>query len=95
MMNREDRLQLARESKANKKKLVYYQKLVRRRRRAGEIPTRKVAIQNHCRECMGFTADDMPSLMACVKACTAPECWLYPWRLGALDETRTASNETD
>ena len=80
-------LELAREKKSKNAKLVNHRRLERRRRRSGEIPTQRFAIQNHCRECMGFTSDDMPSLRACVAACTAVECWVYPWRLGTLDET--------
>lgn len=66
--------------------MINCRKLKRRRRKPGEVATRTVAIQNMCRECMGFTADDMPSLAATVKACTAYECWLWPWRNGKIDE---------
>ena len=68
-----------------RKTLINCRLLKRRRRKPGEIPDPRTAIQNHCRECMGFTADDMPSLKACVEACTAYECWLHPWRVGVLD----------
>ena len=70
-------------------KLVNCRSLKRRRRKAGEIPDARTAIQNFCRECMGWSGDDMPSLKAKVKDCTAYECWLHPWRLGVLDEEDT------
>ena len=41
----------------------------------GEIATRSVAIRNQCIECMGYAAHE-------VKECSAPECWLYPYRMG-------------
>lgn len=47
----------------------------RRRRRPGEMPTAATAIRNHCLECVGYDAAE-------VRRCTAPECWLYPWRFG-------------
>ena len=78
------RARVERERKAG---LINCKILHRRRRCEGELPTPKMAIQNHCRECMGFSADDMPSLSAAVGACTAIECWLYPWRRGTLDES--------
>lgn len=46
-----------------------------RRREPDELAIPEIAIQNHCRECMGF----QPSL---VEGCTAPACWLHPLRLG-------------
>lgn len=54
-------------------------KLKRRRRRPGEVPTRKEAIRNMCFECMGWENTSY------IRECTAKECWLYPYRLGALD----------
>ena len=53
-------------------------KLRRRRRRKGEVASRKEAIRNFCLECMGYQVAE-------IKRCTATECWLYPWRLGMLD----------
>ncbi len=49
-----------------------------RRRRAGEVAQRALAIRNHCLECVGYNAAE-------VRRCTAKKCWLYPWRLGRLD----------
>lgn len=54
-------------------------KLKRRRRKKGEVASRKEAVRNFCLECMGYQ-------IAEVRRCTATQCWLYPWRLGALDE---------
>lgn len=49
--------------------------VLNRRREADEIAPADIAVQIHCRECMGF----QPSL---VEGCTAPKCWLYPLRMG-------------
>jgi len=51
----------------------------RRRRNLGELPRRKAAIRNHCLECVGWSNK-------AVRNCTAEKCWLWPWRLGALDK---------
>ena len=47
----------------------------RRRRKPDEIAAPRVAIRNHCLECVGYVGPE-------VERCTAPECWLYPWRMG-------------
>ena len=49
--------------------------VLNRRRAPDEFAIPEVAILNFCSECMGF----QPALIA---GCTAPECWLYPLRLG-------------
>jgi hypothetical protein len=49
--------------------------IVHRRRRAGEVSTARTAIRNHCIECMGYQARD-------VATCSAPECHLWPYRMG-------------
>ena len=54
-------------------------KLKSRRRKIGEICTRRDAIRNHCMECMGY-------MMAEIHRCDSFDCWLYPWRMGELDE---------
>lgn len=54
-------------------------KMKRRRRQCGEVASRKEAIRNFCLECMGYQQAE-------IRRCTATECWLYPWRLGALDD---------
>ncbi len=51
----------------------------RRRRLPDEIPTPKAAIRNHCLECVGYVVQE-------VELCTAPQCWLFPWRLGKTPE---------
>lgn len=59
----------------------------KRRRKPGEAPTRKDCIRNFCLECMHYQ-------IAEIRRCTATECWLYPYRLGALDkETIEAERE--
>ncbi len=50
-------------------------KIVRRRRRPGEIATARAAIHNHCLECCGYSGRE-------VHDCTGPGCWLWPYRLG-------------
>ena len=64
-------------------------KLCRRRRKLnGEYKSRKEAIRNMCLECMGYEMSE-------IKKCTAKECWLYPWRLGVLDEGSLAQEKED
>lgn len=46
-----------------------------RRREPDEIPIARVAIRNFCLECVGYLSNE-------VDLCTAPKCWVYPWRLG-------------
>ena len=48
----------------------------RRRRLPDEISTARAAIRNHCLECVGYESAE-------VARCTAPACWLYPYRFGA------------
>lgn len=38
-----------------------------------------VAIRNHCLECCGYLPVE-------VERCTAPACWLYPYRFGCTPE---------
>lgn len=49
---------------------------VRRRRLPGELATPMTAIRNHCLECCGWQSAE-------VRRCTAPKCWLYPYRMGS------------
>lgn len=58
-------------------KSINFKKVVMRRRKQNEIPSLRVAIRNHCLECMGYQTGEVP-------ICTSPECWLYPWRMGKL-----------
>jgi len=51
-------------------------KIQKRRRLPQEISTARAAIRNHCLECVGYESSEVAS-------CTAPACWLYPYRLGA------------
>jgi hypothetical protein len=58
-------------------------RILKRRRRPGEIATARTAIRNHCLECCGYDPAE-------VRRCTAPQCWLWPYRLGRsgpLDES--------
>lgn len=54
-------------------------KLSKNGRKLGELVTRKQAIRNFCYECMGYSYAEIPQ-------CCAPECWLFPFRQGAVDE---------
>ncbi len=51
-------------------------KIVHRGRLPHEVSTARVAMRNHCLECMGGQAEE-------VKLCTDPECHLWPYRLGS------------
>ena len=53
----------------------------KRPRKPGEIPTRKQAIRNFCVQCMGYEAAE-------VRRCTAPGCWLYPYRMGTVTKEK-------
>ena len=63
-------------------------KLSRRRRKPGEVATRKQAIRNMCLECMGYQ-------IAEVHKCTSEQCWLWPYRLGAKDSTENVEEVKD
>jgi len=54
------------------------QRLVKRRRRPHEISSRRIAIYNQCRECIGFDGDH--GLAAEVDACPGTDCPLWPVR---------------
>ena len=60
------------------------------RRRPGELRSRKDAIRSFCSECITGYGDDVGgngSILGAIRACAAWECHLWPWRLGAVDET--------
>ena len=63
----------------------YSNRLFKRRRLRGEVPTRLYAIQNQCRECVGFNSGGLGSIAENVRQCPATECWLWPWRNGNED----------
>ncbi len=54
-------------------------RILRRRREPGEVATPIIAIRNFCLECCGYQPSE-------VKLCTAPKCWLYPYRFGCRPE---------
>lgn len=60
----------------------------RRRREPGEIVSPKASIRNHCLECCGYNRAD-------VDACTAPECWLYPYRMGTGPKPENTLRSTE
>jgi hypothetical protein len=61
--------------------------LYNRRRLPGEVVTRSAAIQNFCRECLGWNSGGLGSLAENIRSCDCQECWLWPWRNGGLDDT--------
>ncbi len=46
-----------------------------RPRAADECARPLTAMRNFCLQCMGWVATEIPG-------CTAPDCWLFPYRLG-------------
>jgi hypothetical protein len=50
-------------------------KVCKRRRAPNELAKPMTAIRNACLECMGYNAAE-------ITRCTAPECWLFPYRAG-------------
>ncbi len=52
-------------------------KIVRRRRRRGELFTMQAAIRNHCLECMGWENGSKE-----VAECSDRQCHLWPYRFG-------------
>ena len=64
-------------------------RVLKRRRREGEVPTARIAIRNQCLECVGYGHGE-------VEQCTDPECWLFPLRFGGKPDTRrNADRDTD
>ena len=66
-------------------RMINKRTLENRRREPGEIPSMKCAIQNNCRECLGWDAGGCGSLSQAIRECCSPKCWFYPWRNGVLD----------
>jgi hypothetical protein len=54
-------------------------RFLKRRREPGEIAMPVVSIRNQCLECCGYQPSE-------VELCTAPKCWLWPWRFGRTPE---------
>ena len=54
-----------------------------RRRNPDEVVPARRAIRLMCSECMGFVRSE-------VSGCTAPGCWLYPWRSGTPEEAKSS-----
>jgi hypothetical protein len=53
--------------------------VMKRRRMEGEVCTAVKSIRNHCLECCGYQQSE-------VERCTAPNCWLFPYRFGRNPE---------
>jgi hypothetical protein len=58
---------------------INMRRLVKRRRKPSEIPSRSYAIYNRCRECRGWEGDDR-TLAEEVAACRNTRCRLWPVR---------------
>ena len=56
---------------------INMRRLVKRRRKPHEIPSRAYAIYNQCRECHGWEGEDGRSLAEEVLACPDTECRLW------------------
>jgi hypothetical protein len=54
-------------------------RFLKRRREPGEIATPVASVRNLCLECCGYVPSE-------VALCTAPCCWLWPWRFGCRPE---------
>jgi hypothetical protein len=76
----EESRRAARETRRLRSERVNMKSLVRRDREPGEVPTRTLAIQNFCRSCLGFEADDGKTLRQSVLDCESQTCWLWPYR---------------
>ncbi len=66
-------------SKRKNAKKINVHKGKKKRREIGEIASKKMAIRNHCLECVGYSEKE-------VTECTATKCWMWPWRFGTLSQ---------
>jgi len=87
LLNEPDRKTIGKAVRARQKlsEVVNVSAPKNRRRRPGEIPNRKTAIRWFCYECNGFESGGEGSIAGAVRACTAVECPLWPWRNGKLE----------
>ena len=59
------------------------------RRQDGEVRNRRDSITSFCSECItsyGLDTGGYGSVLNSIRMCTSPECHLYPWRTGKLQE---------
>ena len=54
-----------------------------RQRKPDEVMSARASIRNFCLSC--FEWEDTTRA---IRECTAPDCWLYPWRFGKTPEER-------
>ncbi len=70
------------EGRKKVKKAINVKRAKRRMRQPGEIANRKDAIRWFCTVCMGGEKNYAQE----IRNCTAHNCPMFPWRLGALDK---------
>ncbi len=64
-------------------------RVLKRPREFHEVMSARASIRNFCLQCMGWETASHE-----VERCTAPDCRLYPWRLGTTpDELRRRLSE--
>jgi len=61
-------------------------RVVKRQRKLGEVATPLKTMRNFCLECIGWDSAEL-------RRCTAPKCWLYPWRFGVSPEVAKERGE--
>jgi len=76
---------------------INMRRLVKRRRKPDEIPSRTYAIYNHCRECRGWEGEDGRSLAEEVLACPNDQCefWVVRCRNASEMSLYRPSEKTD
>ena len=89
---REKMLEGRKAATARRDGVVNCNRLMRDRRKEGQVANQKHSIQNFCRECHGFDSGDSSNLSTAIHECSAVECWLWPWRDGSLDPTLLPSD---
>ena len=77
------------ETRKRRRALINAKGRARDRRRADEIRSPRDSIISFCTECItayGLDVGGAGSVAEAINRCTAPECHLYPWRNGKLED---------
>jgi hypothetical protein len=77
------------ESMEKRRQAINAKGRARDRRKAGEVRNQRDSIISLCTECItgyGLDVGGAGSVAEAINRCTAPECHLYPWRNGKLEE---------
>jgi hypothetical protein len=88
-VNEEKRLKASIEASKKRKERINARGRARDRRKAGEVRSPQDSIISFCTECItgyGLDVGGAGSVAEAINRCTAPECHLYPWRNGKLEE---------